>query len=133
MTTMIDTRVRPFTTNGATPARGCAVYADGLRREFPGGVVAVDGINLDVRDDEIFAFWWPNGAGKTTTVRMLTTLLRPSAGQATVAGYDLEHQQLEIQALDWRCPAEAGLDPMATGRELLELQAQLFGINGSGP
>ena len=51
MTTMIDTRVRPFTTNGATPARGCAVYADGLRREFPGGVVAVDGINLDVRDE----------------------------------------------------------------------------------
>ena len=131
MTTMIDTRVRPFTTNGATPARGCAVYADGLRREFPGGVVAVDGINLDVRDDEIFAALGPNGAGKTTTVRMLTTLLRPSAGQATVAGYDLEHQQLEIQTLDWRRLQEAGLDPMATGRELLELQAQLFGISGS--
>jgi ABC-2 type transport system ATP-binding protein len=84
-----------------------------------------------VREGEIFGFLGPNGAGKTTTVRMLTTLLRPTSGQARVAGFDLTTQQQEVRRSIGVALQEAGLDGMATGRELLTLQGQLFGM-GSG-
>ena len=106
-----------------------AVEAHGLRREFAGGVVAVDGVDLEIREGEIFGFLGPNGAGKTTTVRMLTTLLRPSGGSATVAGFDLAEDPHSIRRSIGVALQEAGLDGMATGRELLELQAQLCGIS----
>src|SRR5688572_27829102 len=108
-----------------------AIEAQGLRKEFPGNVLAVAGLDLEVREGEIFGFLGPNGAGKTTTVRMLTTLLRPTAGRATVAGFDLYRQQHEISRSIGVALQEAGLDAAATGRELLELQAKLFGL-GSG-
>jgi ABC-2 type transport system ATP-binding protein len=106
-----------------------AIEVQGLRKEFAGGTVAVDGIDLEVREGEIFGFLGPNGAGKTTTVRMLTTLLRPTAGRVRVAGYDLQRQQLEVRRSIGVALQEAGLDAMATGRELLRLQAQLFGMS----
>jgi len=105
-----------------------AIEARGLRKEYPGAVVAVDGIDLEVEEGEIFAFLGPNGAGKTTTVRILTTLLRPTAGTATVAGFDLYREQREIRQSIGVALQEAGLDAIATGRELLELQAKLFGL-----
>lgn len=108
-----------------------AIQATNLRKEFSGGVVAVDGISIDVQAGEVFAFLGPNGAGKTTTVRMLTTLLRPTSGAATVAGFDIYRQQLEIRRSIGVALQEAGLDPAATGRELLELQAALFGLGRS--
>lgn len=103
-----------------------AIEVEGLRKEFP-GVIAVDGIDLDVQPGEIFAFLGPNGAGKTTTVRMLTTLLRPTAGRASVAGFDVYHEPHDIRRTIGVALQAAGLDQAATGRELLELQAQLFG------
>jgi ABC-2 type transport system ATP-binding protein len=108
-----------------------AIEAEGLRKEFPGDVIAVSGIDLEIREGEIFGFLGPNGAGKTTTVRMLTTLLRPTAGKARVAGFDLYTQQQEIRRSIGVALQEAGLDGMASGRELLELQAKLFGIHGA--
>jgi ABC-2 type transport system ATP-binding protein len=105
-----------------------AIQAEALRKEFAGGVVAVDSIDLEVHEGEVFAFLGPNGAGKTTTVRMLTTLLRPTSGRATVAGFDVYGQQHEIRRSIGVALQEAGLDALATGRELLELQAQLFGV-----
>jgi len=113
---------------GASPN---AIEAEGLRKEFPGDVIAVDGIDLQVREGEVFAFLGPNGAGKTTTVRMLTTLLRPTSGRAIVAGFDLYSRQTEIRHSIGVALQEAGLDAMSTGRELLELQAKLFGISGT--
>src|SRR5688572_22259944 len=106
-----------------------AIEAEGLRREFPGDVIAVAGISLQVREGEIFGFLGPNGAGKTTTVRMLTTLLRPTSGQARVAGFDVYSQQTEIRRSIGVALQEAGLDGISTGRELLELQGQLFGMS----
>ncbi|HEY6795615.1 MAG TPA: ATP-binding cassette domain-containing protein [Kineosporiaceae bacterium] len=60
-------------------------------------VTAVDGVDLDVAEGEVVGFLGPNGAGKTTTLRMLTTLLRPTAGTATVAGYDVVRQSVEVR------------------------------------
>ncbi|MGB1502193.1 MAG: ABC transporter ATP-binding protein, partial [Ilumatobacteraceae bacterium] len=69
------------------------IIASDLVRTFGSGedeVRAVDGVNLEVTAGEVFGFLGPNGAGKSTTVRILTTLLKPSAGSASVAGYDIE-------------------------------------------
>ena len=67
---------------------GSVTAANGLVRHF-GKVKAVDGIDLEVRRDEIYGFLGPNGEGKSTRVRMFTTLLRPTAGSVVVAGHDV--------------------------------------------
>ena len=120
--------MRPLPIDSSHAQGTKAIEAHGLRKEFPGGIVAVAGIDLEVREGEIFGFLGPNGAGKTTTVRMLTTLLRPTGGRATVAGYDLFNKPHQIRRSIGVALQEAGLDAIATGRELLELQAKLFGI-----
>jgi ABC-2 type transport system ATP-binding protein len=109
-----------------------AIVVAGLERAF-GDVLAVQGIDLEVGEGEIYAFLGPNGAGKTTTVRMLTTLLLPTAGRAAVAGYDVVEQAREVRASIGVALQEAALDPLMTGRELIRLQATLQGLpTGAG-
>lgn len=103
------------------------ILAEGLVRKF-GDLVAVDGIDLCVAQGEIFGFLGPNGAGKSTTVRMLTTLLSPSAGTARVAGFDVVSQAAEVRRVIGVALQDAAIDPIMTGRELLKLQAVLHGI-----
>ena len=129
MTAVIDNRTRPSPNGLRQPVRSHAIVAEGLRKEFPGGITAVEGVDLDIHQGEIFGFLGPNGAGKTTTVRMLTTLMRPSSGSASVAGFDLYTQAHDIRRSIGVALQEVGLDGMATGRELLKLQAQLFGMS----
>ena len=74
--------------NGSHP-QDTGIEAQGLVREFKGGIRAVDGIDLRVEPGEIYGFLGPNGAGKSTTVHMLTTLLPPTSGSAKVAGHDV--------------------------------------------
>jgi ABC-2 type transport system ATP-binding protein len=105
-----------------------AIDVRGLVRTFSGGVKAVQGVDLQVADGEIYAFLGPNGAGKTTTVRMLTTLLRPSGGSATVAGFDVVKESSKVRRAIGVALQEAALDPLMTGRELMQLQATLHGI-----
>ena len=88
-------------------------------------VAAVQGINLRVEPGEIYGFLGPNGAGKSTTVLMLTTLLPPTTGRATVGGYDVVHQGAQVRAVIGAALQEAALDPLLTGREHLQLQAAL--------
>src|SRR5579884_3488204 len=107
-----------------------AIAARALRRTFKGGIEAVRDIDLTVETGEIFGFLGPNGAGKTTTVRMLCTLLPPSAGSATVAGLDVVKDAAEVRRRIGVALQEIGLDPVQTGRELLELQCGLYGITG---
>jgi ABC-2 type transport system ATP-binding protein len=108
-----------------------AIEVNSLERTFAGGVKAVQGIDLEVAEGEIYAFLGPNGAGKTTTVRMLTTLLKPTAGSATVAGFDVLKQAAKVRQKIGVALQEAALDPLMTGRELMQLQATLHGLSKS--
>jgi ABC-2 type transport system ATP-binding protein len=100
----------------------------GLVREFKGGVHAVDGIDLEVAAGEIYGFLGPNGAGKSTTVKVLTTLLPPTAGTATVAGFDVVAEGAKVRASIGVALQDVALDPMLTGREHMRLQGGLQGI-----
>jgi ABC-2 type transport system ATP-binding protein len=112
-------------------ARAPAIAARGLSRTFKGGIDAVRGVDLDVPEGELFGFLGPNGAGKSTTIRMLCTLLPPSAGTASVAGFDVVADGDAVRHNIGVALQEIGLDPVQTGRELLELQCGLYGIMGS--
>jgi ABC-2 type transport system ATP-binding protein len=107
-----------------------AIAAHALTRTFKGGIEAVRGIDLTVAAGEVFGFLGPNGAGKTTTVRMLCTLLPPTSGSATVAGMDVVANAADVRRRIGVALQEIGLDPVQTGRELLELQCGLYGITG---
>jgi ABC-2 type transport system ATP-binding protein len=97
-----------------------------------GGVVeAVRGVDLRVAAGEVFGFLGPNGAGKSTTVRMLTTLMSITSGSARVAGVDVAADPDAARRRIGVALQEAGLDPRQTGRELLVLQARLFGSTRS--
>ncbi|HEY8082022.1 MAG TPA: ATP-binding cassette domain-containing protein [Solirubrobacterales bacterium] len=107
-----------------------AIVVEGLERAFD-EVLAVQGVDLEVDSGEIYGFLGPNGAGKTTTVRMLTTLLMPTGGRATVAGHDVTHEARAVRASIGVALQEAALDPLMTGRELIRLQATLQGIGNA--
>jgi len=107
-----------------------AVEAKQLVKRFTGrsGTVdAVRGVDLRVEEGEVFGFLGPNGAGKSTTVRMLTTLMTITSGSARVAGVDVAADPDAARRGIGVALQEAGLDPRQTGRELLVLQARLFG------
>ena len=112
------------------PPRENSIEAHGLVREFKKGPRAVDGIDLRVDPGEIYGFLGPNGAGKSTTVHMLTTLLPPTAGTATVAGYDVVKEGAKVRKAIGAALQEAALDPFLTGREHLRLQTTMHGITG---
>ena len=107
-----------------------AVEAEQLVKQFrgrAGTVDAVRGVDLQVDQGEVFGFLGPNGAGKSTTVRMLTTLTTITSGSARVAGVDVTANPDEARRGIGVALQEAGLDARQTGRELLILQARLFG------
>ena len=106
-----------------------AIEVEGLERVFDGDVRAVQGVDIEVAEGEIYGFLGPNGAGKTTTVRMLTTLLLPTAGTARVAGHDVVREAGAVRRSIGVALQEAALDPLMTGRELIRLQATLHGIS----
>src|SRR5438094_4671303 len=113
-----------------TDQRPASIEAEGLVRVFKKGPRAVDGIDLHVDPGEIYGFLGPNGAGKSTTVHMLTTLLPPTAGTATVAGYDVVKEGPQVRKAIGAALQEAALDPFLTGREHLRLQTTMHGITG---
>jgi ABC-2 type transport system ATP-binding protein len=104
-----------------------AIETRDLQRSFD-DLLAVDGVDLEVSEGEIYAFLGPNGAGKTTTVRMLTTLLQPSGGTASVAGHDVVAEAGAVRRAIGVALQEAALDPLMKGRELIQLQATLHGM-----
>ncbi len=105
------------------------INARNLTRYF-NGLLAVDHINLDVNENEIFGFLGPNGAGKTTTIKMLTTLLKPSEGKAEVCGYDVVKQPSLVRKVIGVVFQEPALDDRLTGWENLDFHARLYGLRG---
>ncbi|HDK27319.1 MAG TPA: ABC transporter ATP-binding protein [Candidatus Atribacteria bacterium] len=99
-----------------------------LIKEF-NEVTALDGISLQVNEGEVFAYLGPNGAGKTTTVNILATLLKPTTGKATVAGYDVTKDDMEIRRLIGYLPEDFGLYPNLTVYENLNFAAGLYKIS----
>lgn len=99
-----------------------------LIKEF-NGVTALDSISLRVNEGEVFAYLGPNGAGKTTTINILATLLKPTTGKATVAGYDVTKDDMEIRRLIGYLPEDFGLYPSLTVYENLNFAAGLYRIN----
>jgi ABC-2 type transport system ATP-binding protein len=112
--------------DSSAPVGGIEV--EGLVREFKNGPRAVDGIDLEVAQGEIYGFLGPNGAGKSTTVLMLTTLLPPTAGTARVAGFDVVKEGPQVRGAIGAALQEAALDPLLTGREHMRLQTSLHGL-----
>lgn len=94
-----------------------------------GDVLAVDHLNLEVRPGELFGFLGPNGAGKTTTIRMLTCLLRPTEGSASVAGYDVLTQPMDVKRSIGYLADEPFLYEKLTGREFLHFVADLYKVD----
>jgi len=104
-----------------------AVLTKGLVRHY-GSTVAVDGMDLEVQRGEIYGFLGPNGAGKSTVIRVLCTLLRPSAGLVFVAGCDVVEEPRSVRVRIGVALQDAALDQRQTGRELLVLQGRLYGL-----
>jgi ABC-2 type transport system ATP-binding protein len=108
-----------------------AIEASDLRKTYKGGVRALDGLSFDVEAGTIFGLLGPNGAGKSTTVKILTTLSRADSGEARVAGLDVVRDAHNVRHSIGVVGQKHGLDPEATGRENLEMQAELYGLPGA--
>ncbi|TET41866.1 MAG: ATP-binding cassette domain-containing protein, partial [Dehalococcoidia bacterium] len=101
------------------------IETQNLTKEFD-GLVAVDHIDLSVKQGEIFGFLGPNGAGKTTTIRMLCTILDPTSGWAKVCGYDVARQRMEVRECIGIVFQDSSIDKFLTGKENLNFHAQMY-------
>jgi ABC-2 type transport system ATP-binding protein len=107
------------------------IVTDKLTKIYNKQIVAVDHIDLTIKEGEIFGLLGPNGAGKTTTIRVLSTLTRPTSGAATVAGYDILKDSRKVRQLIGYSAQAAGLMENATGRENLDLFGRYHHMDGS--
>ncbi|MFI1538048.1 ABC transporter ATP-binding protein [Streptomyces anandii] len=111
--------------------RAPAVEARQLIKTYPGGVTALNGMDLTVEPGTVLGLLGPNGAGKSTTVKILTTLARPDSGSASVAGHDVLRHPDRVRRAIGVVAQNSGADPVATGRENLRLQGRLHGLRGA--
>jgi daunorubicin resistance ABC transporter ATP-binding subunit len=107
-----------------------AILAEGVRRTF-GDVVALDGLDLEVEPGTVFGLLGPNGAGKTTLVRILATLLPPTAGRARVLGHDVVAEPLAVRRRIGLAGQFAAVDEELTGRENVEMVGRLYRLSGA--
>lgn len=106
-----------------------AIKVNDLTKYFGSGVLAVDHINFEVRQGEVFGFLGPNGAGKTTTQRMLTTLLEPTEGRIVIHGHDLAHDAYPVKRQMGLVPEESSVYAELTAWDNLMFTAQLYRVN----
>jgi ABC-2 type transport system ATP-binding protein len=103
------------------------LVTEGLTRRY-GNLTAVDGLTIAVEAGDVFGLLGPNGAGKTTVIKMLTTLLQPTAGRALVAGFDIDHQAANVRRVIGYVPQLLSADGSLTGYENLLVFARLYDI-----
>ena len=108
-----------------------AIGAEGLVKEYPGDVRALDGLSLTVEEGTVFGLLGPNGAGKSTAVRILTTLARADEGTAQVAGHDVRRQAEQVRSSIGVVAQRGGADREATARENLRLSGRLHGLRAA--
>src|SRR5512136_2131785 len=104
------------------------IRTEGLTKVFNKHMTAVDHVNFSVNQGEIFGFLGPNGAGKTTTINMLITILKPTEGRASVLGFDVAKQNVEVRNVIGVVPQEYTADEDLTGLENVLLCSDLYGI-----
>ncbi len=119
----------PDPTTAAPPDEPAVIVATGLSKTFPGGITAVDGIDMEVRRGEIYGFLGPNGAGKSTTIGMLTTRVLPSAGAASVGGVDVVGRAAQAKQVIGVVPQTNTLDRGISVTENLEFHGRYFGLS----
>ena len=107
--------------------RGTAIDVRGITKAF-GKIIAVNEVDLRILEGELFAFLGPNGAGKTTLIRLLTCLLKPSSGTATVGGYDIRLEPLQIRRMVGVVTQEPCLYIDLTGAENMRFFGRLYGV-----
>src|SRR6478735_1671523 len=107
-----------------------AIEAHGLTKSY-GGTRVLDGVNLTVSSGTVFALLGPNGAGKTTMIRILATMLRPDAGRARVAGFDVLRQRSQVRRAISLTGQNVAIDELQTGEENLRMMARLAGLTGA--
>lgn len=112
------------------PSGGEFVIADGLTKRF-GDVVAVDGVRFAIQTGEFFSLLGPNGAGKSTTIRMLATILEPSAGDATIGGYSIRNDPDRVRAMIGVCPQHLALYEELSALDNLHFFGGMVGLSRS--
>jgi ABC-2 type transport system ATP-binding protein len=111
----------------ALTTNGSAIAVRQLSKSF-GDIRAVRGVEFDVSVGEVFGFLGPNGAGKSTTINMLCTLLKPTSGSATVAGYDVVRERDDVRRHIGLVFQDPTLDSYLTGAQNLRMHAELYGV-----
>ena len=109
------------------PHGGAMVQVDGLSRSF-GDLEAVKGVSFDITEGEIFGFLGPNGAGKTTTINMLCTLLRPTAGTASLNGFDVQRDRSDVRRSIGLVFQQPTLDEYLTAEQNLKFHAYAYAV-----
>jgi ABC-2 type transport system ATP-binding protein len=122
------TRATALAAGPAIPPPAPAVLTENLGKTYPGGTVAVSGLNLAVRRGEVLALLGPNGAGKSTTAGMLTTTVRPTAGRAWVAGVDVAKAPARVHQYIGVVPQRNTLDRRLSVRDNLIFHGRYFGM-----
>ena len=116
--------------NNRNPREDVAILIKGLTKRF-NGLTAVDAVDLNIKKGELFGLLGPNGAGKSTLIKMLTTMLKPTGGSATVWGYDIARERNEVRSSIGVVFQDQALDTMLTGRENLDFHGRMYGMESS--
>lgn len=117
------------TVSTSQPSATPVIEVKNLVKTYPGNVEAVKSINFQVGDGEFFGFLGPNGAGKSTTIKILITLLGRTGGEVKILGYDVEKDAEAVRRLIGYAAQEASPDDELTGRENLNIQGNLYGLD----
>jgi ABC-2 type transport system ATP-binding protein len=117
-------------TGNLNPIEDAAIFIKGLTKRFD-GLTAVDAVDLNIKKGELFGLLGPNGAGKSTLIKMLTTMLKPTSGSATVWGYDIARERNEVRSSIGVVFQDQALDTVLTGRENLDFHGRMYGMESS--
>ena len=125
-----DIKKKKKTSSAMKPTGSIMLETRDLVKKFD-DVIAVDKLNLEVMEGELFSLLGPNGAGKTTTIKILTGILKPTTGNATIAGFDVTENMNEIKKLIGVCPQEAAVFQFLNAKENIELIGNLHSLSKS--